>query len=186
MDFHHSTVSKEVTAPRAKFMQEHIMPLESSMLGESQHGNPDWRSWQVDPRIEALKDKAKADGLWNFFLPGVGGLSNVDYAPVAELTGHSLIAPEVFNCNAPDSGNMEVLWKYGSEEQKEQWLKPLLDGSIRSIFAMTEPDVASSDATNMRATITEDGDHVILNGRKWWSTGLGHPHCRVAIFMGFV
>ena len=184
MDFNQSAVSKDMTARVAKFMHEHILPLESSMLGESQQGNPDWRSWQVDPRIEALKEKAKADGLWNLFLHGVGGLSNVDYAPIAELTGHSLIAPEVFNCNAPDSGNMEVLWKYGSEAQKEQWLKPLLGGSIRSIFAMTEPDVASSDATNMCATITEDGDHVILNGRKWWSTGLGHPNCRIAIFMG--
>jgi acyl-CoA dehydrogenase len=165
-------------------MTEHVLPLESSLLHEPQQGDPDWRSWQLDPRIEALKTKAKAEGLWNLFLPGVGGLSNTDYAPIAELTGLSLIAPEIFNCNAPDSGNMEVLWKYGSEAQKEQWLQPLLDGSIRSIFAMTEPEVASSDATNMRATITEDGDELILNGRKWWSTGLGHPNCKIAIFMG--
>jgi alkylation response protein AidB-like acyl-CoA dehydrogenase len=184
MDFTQSSTSREVTARVKKFMDQDILPLESALLHEPQQGNPDWHSWQVDPRIESLKAKAKAEGLWNLFLPGVGGLNNVDYAPIAELTGHSLIAPEIFNCNAPDSGNMEVLWKYGSGEQKEAWLKPLLDGTIRSIFAMTEPDVASSDATNMRATITEQGDHVILNGRKWWSTGLGHPHCKVAIFMG--
>jgi alkylation response protein AidB-like acyl-CoA dehydrogenase len=184
MDFTQSSTSREVTARVKKFMDQDILPLESALLHEPQQGNPDWHSWQVDPRIESLKAKAKAEGLWNLFLPGVGGLNNVDYAPIAELTGHSLIAPEIFNCNAPDSGNMEVLWKYGSGEQKEVWLKPLLDGTIRSIFAMTEPDVASSDATNMRATITEQGDHVILNGRKWWSTGLGHPHCKVAIFMG--
>jgi acyl-CoA dehydrogenase len=184
MDFNQSAKSKEVAARVKKFLHEHIMPLEASMLHDAQHGDPDWRRWQIDLRIEALKTQAKADGLWNLFLPGVGGLSNTDYAPIAELTGQSLIAPEIFNCNAPDSGNMEVLWKYGSAAQKEEWLKPLLDGTIRSIFAMTEPEVASSDATNMRATITDDGDHVILNGRKWWSTGLGHPHCRVAIFMG--
>lgn len=184
MDFNQSTLSKEVATRVRKFMDEHILPLESSLLCDPQQGNPDWQNWTLDLRIEALKTKAKADGLWNLFLPGVGGLNNSDYAPIAEIMGHSLIAPEIFNCNAPDTGNMEVIWKYGSEAQKEQWLKPLLEGKIRSIFAMTEPDVASSDATNMRATITEDGDHVILNGRKWWSTGLGHPNCKVAIFMG--
>ena len=184
MDFNQSSKSKEVSIRVSEFIHHHILPLESSLLHDSQHGDPDWQRWTVDPRIEALKAKAKAEGLWNLFLPGVGGLSNSDYAPIAELMGQSLIAPEIFNCNAPDSGNMEVLWKYGSDTQKEQWLKPLLDGEIRSIFAMTEPDVASSDATNMRATITEDGDDVILHGRKWWSTGLGHPHCKVAIFMG--
>lgn len=184
MDFNQSSASREVASHVQNFMTEHVLPLESSLLQEPQQGNPDWHSWQLDQRIEALKAKAKAEGLWNLFLPGVGGLSNIDYAPIAELTGLSLIAPEIFNCNAPDSGNMEVLWKYGSEAQKEQWLKPLLDGSIRSIFAMTEPDVASSDATNMQATITEDGDELILNGRKWWSTGLGHPNCKIAIFMG--
>jgi len=184
MDFNQSPASKDLTKRVKKFLEEHILPLEASYLSKPQNGNPDWHTWQVDPRIEALKAKAKAEGLWNLFLPGVGGLNNTDYAPIAELTGLSLLAPEVFNCNAPDSGNMEVLWKYGSQQQKDQWLVPLLDGSIRSIFAMTEPDVASSDATNMRATITQDGDDLILNGRKWWSTGLGHPHCKVAIFMG--
>lgn len=184
MDFNQSAKSKEVAARAKKFMHEQILPLESELLNESQHGNPDWQSWTVDPRIEALKDKAKGEGLWNLFLPAISSLTNADYAPIAEITGHSLIAPEIFNCNAPDTGNMEVIHKYGNEAQKEEWLKPLLDGKIRSIFAMTEPDVASSDATNMRATITEDGDHVVLNGRKWWSTGLGHPNCKVAIFMG--
>jgi alkylation response protein AidB-like acyl-CoA dehydrogenase len=184
MDFSPSPKSKEVAGRVRKFLYEHILPLEAELLNESQHGNPDWQTWTVDSRIETLKGKAKDEGLWNLFLPAISGLTNADYAPIAEITGHSLIAPEIFNCNAPDTGNMEVIHKYGSEAQKEEWLKPLLEGKIRSIFAMTEPDVASSDATNMRATITEDGDHLILNGRKWWSTGLGHPHCRVAIFMG--
>ena len=184
MDFNQSAASRQIATRVRKFMDDHILPIEATLLHDPQQGNPDWQSWQLDPRLEALKEKAKADGLWNLFLPGAGGLNNSDYAPVAEIMGHSLIAPEIFNCNAPDTGNMEVIWKYGSDAQKEEWLKPLLDGKIRSIFAMTEPDVASSDATNMQATITEDGDHVILNGRKWWSTGLGHPNCKVAIFMG--
>jgi acyl-CoA dehydrogenase len=184
MNFSPSPASKDMAARVKKFIHDHILPLETELLHDPQHFNPDWHSWKVDPRIESLKGKAKADGLWNLFLPGIGGLSNTDYAPIAELTGASLIAPEIFNCNAPDSGNMEVLWKYGSPAQKDEWLVPLLAGEIRSIFAMTEPDVASSDATNMRATITDDGGHVILNGRKWWSTGLGHPNCKVAIFMG--
>ena len=184
MDFNQSAASRQIATRVRKFMDDHILPIEETLLHDPQQGNPDWQSWQLDPRLEALKEKAKADGLWNLFLPGAGGLNNSDYAPVAEIMGHSLIAPEIFNCNAPDTGNMEVIWKYGSDAQKEEWLKPLLDGKIRSIFAMTEPDVASSDATNMQATITEDGDHVILNGRKWWSTGLGNPNCKVAIFMG--
>jgi alkylation response protein AidB-like acyl-CoA dehydrogenase len=137
--------------------------------------------------MEQLKSRARAAGLWNLFLPDLEdgpGLSNLDYAPLAEIMGHSFIAPEVFNCNAPDSGNMEVLHRYASASQREQWLAPLLRGEIRSGFAMTEPDVASSDATNMRATATLEGDEIVLNGRKWWTTGLGHPHCRFVIFMG--
>src|SRR5208283_831635 len=138
MDFNQSALSNEVAARARKFMDEHILPLEPSLLCDPQQGNPDWQKWMLDPRIEALKAKAKADGLWNLFLPGVGGLNNSDYAPIAEIMGHSLIASEIFNCNAPDTGNMEVIWKYGSEAQKEEWLKPLLEGKIRSIFAMTE------------------------------------------------
>ena len=185
MDFSHSPKALEMIKRVQQFMDVHIMPLEKELFANAiaeNHGN--WTAWQLDEKVELLKEKARAEGLWNLFLPEAGGLNNCDYAPVAEITGHSLFAPEIFNCNAPDTGNMEVIAKYGSEAQKEQWLKPLLEGKIRSAFCMTEPDVASSDATNMRATITTDGDHVILNGRKWWSTGIGHPNCKVAIFMG--
>lgn len=165
-------------------MRDYVTPLEIVLFSGHDQANGDWTQWQADARIEALKDKAKAAGLWNLFMPEISGLTNVDYAPMAEMMGHSFIAPEIFNCNAPDTGNMEVLWKYGSAEQKEKWLKPLLDGKIRSAFCMTEPDVASSDATNMQATINVDADHIVLNGKKWWSTGIGHPLCKVAIFMG--
>ncbi len=184
MNFEHSPKAKEMMQRMEKFMREHVFSLESILLKETHFDNGNWKTWKPDERIEALKQKAKAEGLWNLFLPPLSGLSNAEYAPLAEITGHSLIAPEIFNCNAPDTGNMEVLWKYGSEEQKEKWLKPLLDGKIRSAFCMTEPDVASSDATNMEATITEEGDEIILNGTKWWSTGIGNPNCKVAIFMG--
>ena len=154
--------------------------------------------WTPLPVIEELKAKARAQGLWNLFLPkehageyaaaygtdGGEGLTNVDYAPLAELMGRSAIAPLVFNCNAPDTGNMEVLLRYGTQEQRDTWLDPLLDGRIRSAFTMTEPDVATSDATNMAATAVVDGDEVVINGRKWWSTGVGHPDCRIYVFMG--
>lgn len=184
MHFDHSPKAKEMMERLQRFMDTYVFPLENEYLAVPNHGNPDWKSWELDPRVEALKEKAKAEGLWNLFLPDISGLSNLEYAPLAEITGQSLLAPEIFNCNAPDTGNMEVLWKYGSAEQKEQWLTPLLEGKIRSAFCMTEPDVASSDATNMQATITVDGDDVILNGTKWWSTGIGNPNCKVAIFMG--
>ena len=165
------------------------MPIEEAHFRDLRalnHG-ADWTTWRVSPVIEGLKQKARGEGLWNLFLPDPNlgaGLRTLEYASVAEETGRSLLAPEVFNCNAPDTGNMEVLWHCGTDEQKEAWLKPLLAGTIRSVFCMTEPDVASSDATNMEATITEDGDSLVLNGRKWWATGLGHPECRIAIFMG--
>jgi alkylation response protein AidB-like acyl-CoA dehydrogenase len=170
----------------SRFMRDEVAPAEASYAA-SLGGSADWRHWRQPAVMETLKAKAKESGLWNLFLsedPGGAGLTNVDYAPLAEIMGHSFIAPEVFNCSAPDTGNMEVLVRYGSEAQKARWLTPLLAGEIRSAFCMTEPEVASSDATNMQATATFEGDEVVLNGRKWWSTGLGHPHCRFVIFMG--
>ncbi len=189
MDFTPSPRAREASLRVRTFIQEHILPVEEAHFRDLRalnHG-ADWTKWRVSPVIEGLKQRARAAGLWNLFLPDANlgaGLSTLEYASVAEETGRSLLAPEVFNCNAPDTGNMEVLWHCGSDEQKAAWLRPLLDGAIRSVFCMTEPDVVSSDATNMEATITEDGDSLILNGRKWWATGLGHPECRIAIFMG--
>jgi acyl-CoA dehydrogenase len=168
------------------FMRAEVLPAEPVYAAQLVGGS-DWRQWRQPAVMETLKARARAAGLWNLFLPDAGhgaGLSNVDYAPLAEIMGHSFIAPEVFNCAAPDTGNMEVLAQYGSPAQQTQWLAPLLAGEIRSAFCMTEPEVASSDATNMRATATMEGETVVLNGRKWWSTGIGHPHCRVVIFMG--
>jgi hypothetical protein len=186
MDFSPSPKAREYVQRLTAFMQEHVLPAEPEYCAQLQN-LPDWRRWKQPPVMETLKAKARAAGLWNLFLPngkyGVG-LSNVEYAPLAELMGRSSIAPEVFNCNAPDTGNMEVLVKYGSAAQKERWLTALLAGEIRSAFCMTEPDVASSDATNMQATALVEGDQVVLNGLKWWSSGVGHPHCRVLIFMG--
>ncbi|HEY0660460.1 MAG TPA: acyl-CoA dehydrogenase family protein [Lysobacter sp.] len=185
MDFNPSPRSQETLQRLRRFMRDHIEPVEASYLQELRTLNPDgdWTAWRVPPRMEELKAKARAAGLWNLFLPEAG-LSTLDYAPLAEAMGRSPFAPEVFNCSAPDTGNMEVLYHFGSVEQKKQWLGPLLAGEIRSVFCMTEPEVASSDATNMQATITVDGDELVLNGRKWWSTGLGHPHAKLAIFMG--
>jgi acyl-CoA dehydrogenase len=190
MDFSRSKKAQSYVERVTEFMQEHVLPAEPEYHAQVQN-SPDWKNWEQPAVMETLKAEARAAGLWNLFLPGAladgefgAGLTNVEYAPVAEITGQSSIAPEVFNCNAPDTGNMEVLVKYGSAAQKERWLKPLLAGEIRSAFCMTEPAVASSDATNMQATACIEGDHVVLNGVKWWSSGIGHPHCRVLIFMG--
>jgi len=161
-------------------MAAHIYPNESRYREEINNGD----RWQPLQLIENLKTKAKAEGLWNLFLPDVSGLSNLEYAPLAESMGRVTWTSEVFNCSAPDTGNMEVLHLYGTDDQKEQWLEPLLNGEIRSCFAMTEPDVASSDATNICASIKADGDDYVLNGRKWWSTGAGDVRCKLAIFIG--
>ena len=178
---------KDLVVQVSKFMDDHIWPAEeiygSQMDAFREEGNP----WRVPPVIEELKTKAKAQGLWNFFLPESQngfGLTNLEYAPLAEIMGQIGFASEVFNCSAPDSGNMEVLDKYGSKEQQDQWLKPLLEGEIRSAFAMTEPGVASSDATNICSTIEADGDNYVINGEKWWTSGFGNPDCKVMIFMG--
>lgn len=187
MDFSLSPTALDLSQKLLTFLEKYVFPQEDQYYKQIGADGPDWKNWKVSPIMEAWKDKARSDGLWNLFLPenpDGPGLSNRDYAPLAEIMGHSPIAPEIFNCNAPDTGNMEVLVKYGSEEQKDQWLRPLLDGRIRSVFFMTEPGVASSDATNMQASARVEGSEVVLNGRKWWSSGVGHPHCKVGIFMG--
>lgn len=189
MDFQASARSQDYQKRVRAFIAQHIAPIEADYWNAvlaQRHGG-DWTQWTIPPVVEELKAKARAEGLWNLFLPDPelgAGLSVLEYAPVCEEMGKSLMAPEIFNCNAPDTGNMEVLWKYGSAEQKERWLKPLLAGDIRSVFFMTEPEVASSDATNMRATAVLDGDEVVINGRKWWSSGVGDPRCKIGIFMG--
>ena len=172
----------ELHAKLLAFMVEHIYPNEAAVEAAVTANR-----WQPVALVGALQAQAQAQGLWNLFLPDPrfgAGLSNRDYASLCETMGRTWWAPLVFNCNAPDTGNMEVLVKYGSPEQQQRWLAPLLDGTIRSCFAMTEPEVASSDATNIQASITRDGDHYLLNGRKWWSSGAGDPRCAVAIFMG--
>ncbi len=173
-------------AQAERFVRERVVPNEQTYFDQLV-GSNDWREWKIPPILEELKAEAKELGLWNLFLPDEkygAGLDNRDYAPVAEITGRSFLAPEVFNCSAPDTGNAEVLVKYGSDEQKERWLEPLLAGEIRSCFAMTEPAVASSDATNMQATCEVVGDEVVLNGQKWWTSGAGDPRHGFYIFMG--
>ncbi|MDH2542373.1 acyl-CoA dehydrogenase family protein [Acinetobacter baumannii] len=186
--FELSKKAQDFAEQTKKFILEEIEPVEAKFWEEVHELNPDgnWKKWQWPELLETLKSKAKQAGLWNMFLPDEklgAGLTVQEYAHIAELTGRSLLAPTVFNCNAPDTGNMEVLWRYGSEQQKQQWLEPLLDGKIRSVFCMTEPDVASSDATNMQATALIDGNEIVLNGKKWWSSGLGDPNAKVIIFM---
>lgn len=189
MNFDVSEKAQQYSDKVRGFIDQYIIPVEQEILDEIRHRNAagDWTKWQVSEQVKSLKAKAKAEGLWNLFLPDntlSPGLTNAEYAIVAEEMGRSILAPDIFNCNAPDTGNMEVLWKYGTDFQKEKWLQPLLDGEIRSAFCMTEPDVASSDATNMEASAIINDDEIILNGRKWWTTGIGHPDCKIIIFMG--
>lgn len=182
MLFEPSEKSKQWLERVGHFLEEHVYPNEEQVAGELAEGD----RWSVIPTIEKLKEKAKEDGLWNMFLPEAGGgagLSNLEYAPLSELMGHTGWSSEVFNCSAPDTGNMEVLERYGTEEQKETWLKPLLAGEIRSAFAMTEPAVASSDAANICSSAVLDGDEYVINGEKWWTSGAGDPRCKVMIFM---
>lgn len=188
MEFQLSDKAKDYIARTKAFIQTEIEPIEAEFWQAAHKLNPtgDWTTWQWPAKLEELKTKARAQNLWNMFLPDeqLGqGLSVQEYAHIAELSGRSLIAPHVFNCNAPDSGNMELIWRYGNDAQKQQWLMPLLAGEIRSVFGMTEPAVASSDATNMQATAIVEGDEIVLNGRKWWSSGLGDPNAKLIIFM---
>jgi acyl-CoA dehydrogenase len=184
MHFENSARSQDLQTRVAAFMDEHVYPNESTFHRQIAEGD----RWQPTAVVEELKPKARAAGLWNLFLPESeygAGLTNVEYAPLCEIMGRVPgIGPEVFNCSAPDTGNMEVLVRYGTEAQRKQWLDQLLAGEIRSCFAMTEPDVASSDATNIKSSIVRDGDSYVINGRKWWISGAGDPRCRIAIFMG--
>jgi alkylation response protein AidB-like acyl-CoA dehydrogenase len=182
MSFELNEKTKILQGRLQKFMDAHIYPNERRFHEEVERDR-----WKPTRIIEELKVKARAEGLWNLFLPNDergAGLTNLEYAPLCEIMGRSHLAPEVFNCSAPDTGNMEVLARYGTPEQKEKWLTPLLAGEIRSCFSMTEPDVASSDATNIGASITKDGNEYVINGRKWWSSGAGDPRCKISIFMG--
>ncbi len=187
MDFAHSPKVQDLQARLTRFMEAHVYPAERVYHDEVEANRRAGNAWVATDIMEALKRKARAEGLWNLFLPESergAGLTNLEYAPLCEIMGRSWIAPEAFNCNAPDTGNMEVLERYGSEEQKRQWLAPLLAGEIRSAFAMTEPDVASSDATNIEASILREGGDYVINGRKWWTTGAPDPRCRILIVMG--
>jgi alkylation response protein AidB-like acyl-CoA dehydrogenase len=187
MDFEFSDKTKELMARLQRFMDQHIYPnektYEAQMAAFRAQGNP----WQVPQILEDLKPLAKKEGLWNLFLPESergGGLTNMEYAPLCEIMGRVGWASEVFNCAAPDTGNMEVIERYGNERQKKEYLEPLLEGKMRSAYLMTEPDVASSDATNISTRIERDGNEYVINGRKWWSSGVGDPRCKIAILMG--
>ncbi|BDW11214.1 acyl-CoA dehydrogenase [Polynucleobacter sp. SHI8] len=188
MDFTYSSKVEELRQRLLSFMDEHIYPNEHRFYEEVSANRQAGNAWIPTQLIEELKPKAQAAGLWNLFLPRSNrapeGLNNLEYAPLCEIMGRSHIAPEVFNCNAPDTGNMETIERYGTEAQKDMWLEPLLKGTIRSAFLMTEPDVASSDATNIQCSIQKDGDEYIINGRKWWSSGAGDPRCAIYIVMG--
>ncbi|RPI13923.1 MAG: acyl-CoA dehydrogenase [Lysobacterales bacterium] len=187
MEFEHSPKVRELQQRVAAFMEEHVYPAEERFHEEIQANRKAGNAWVPTRVVEELKSKARAEGLWNLWLPESeygAGLRNHEYAPLCEIMGRSHIGPEAFNCSAPDTGNMEVLVRYGNEAQKREWLLPLLDGRIRSGFAMTEPAVASSDATNIEARIERDGADYVLNGRKWWTSGAGDPRCKVLIFMG--
>lgn len=186
MIFEVSEKAKKIQEELSLFMDEFVYPNERSYAEEMRSFRENGNPWQVPKIIEELKNKAKTQNLWNLFLPhkGGAGLTNLEYAPLCEIMGASPIASEIFNCSAPDTGNMEVISVYGTSEQKEQWLNPLLDGQIRSAFAMTEPQVASSDATNIAAQIKRDGDNYVINGVKWWTSGAMDPRCKVLIVMG--
>ncbi len=183
MFYEFSDKTKGLQVKLQAFMKQSIYPNEQTFYQQIEEGD----RWQPLPFMEELKEKAKGEGLWNLFLPESAygaGLTNFEYAPLCEIMGRSPMAPEVFNCSAPDTGNMETLVRYGNEDQKRKWLEPLLNGEIRSAFCMTEPDVASSDAANIRASIVRDGDEYVLNGNKWWASGAGDPRCKLFIFMG--
>lgn len=189
MDFALSPRAESLLQRLLIFLREEVEPVEPEILAAraASCAGGDWRQWRDSPLVAGLQARARAAGLWNLFLadPEHGaGLSTLDYAPLAEAMGWSALAPELLNCNAPDSGNMEVLLHHGTEEQKERWLRPLLSGEIRSAFCMSEPGVASSDPTNLAATISVEGDDLVLDGRKWWATGLGHPGCELGLFVG--
>ena len=187
MDFDYSARAQELRERVTNFMQQHVYPVERRFHDEVEENTRKGARWTPTRLIEELKPKARAAGLWNLFLPESehgAGLTNLDYAPLAEIMGRVPWASEVFNCSAPDTGNMETIERYGSAEQKEKWLKPLLAGEIRSAFAMTEPEVASSDATNIQTSMRRDGDQYVINGRKWWTSGAGDPRCRIYIVMG--
>jgi acyl-CoA dehydrogenase len=187
MDFSHSDKVRDLQERVTQFMDNYIYPAEPLYHQELEENRRTGNPWKVTKVVEALKKKAKSENLWNLFLPHSehgAGLSNLEYAPLCEIMGRSHIAPEAFNCSAPDTGNMEVLARYATKEQQQRWLEPLLEGKIRSAFAMTEPSVASSDATNIQSSIVREGDSYVINGRKWWTSGAGDPRCEILIFMG--